>query len=97
MTLVKPDETGNVSIRVANIMDNAATLQSNTTLVKFLLCQGSWHDTKKTQCFLCDPDSVFNDMTKKAIHYLTSVSYTHLDVYKRQILYRYSWSCLGRW
>ena len=33
-SLVKPDETGNVPIRVANILDQAITLQSNTLLGK---------------------------------------------------------------
>ena len=33
-SLVKPDETGNVRIRVANILDQAVTLQSNTLLGK---------------------------------------------------------------
>ena len=33
-SLVKPDETGNVPIRVANILDKAITLQSNTLLGK---------------------------------------------------------------
>ena len=31
-SLVKPDETGNVPIRVTNILDQAITLQSNTLL-----------------------------------------------------------------
>ena len=33
-SLVKPDETGNVPIRVANILNQAITLQSNTLLGK---------------------------------------------------------------
>ena len=33
-SLVKPDETGNVPIRVANILDQSITLQSNTLLGK---------------------------------------------------------------
>ena len=33
-SLVNPDETGNVPIRVANILDQAVTLQSNTLLGK---------------------------------------------------------------
>ena len=53
-SVVKPDETGNVPIRVANILDQAITLQSNTPLGK--LNPVSW-----------------------------AVSYTHLDVYKRQV------------
>ena len=68
-SLVKLDETGNVPIRVANILDQAVTLQCNTLQGKLT------------------PVVWVAGMTQRRSS--ASVSYTHLDVYKRQSLLCY--------